>query len=509
MPIRTWNILLAGACLLLVLSFALPLFCLFGGSMPPSAFSAPASETLPSAHPAIHGEEEEMRGLWIATVNNINFPSKQGLSADTIRKELADIVAFAAENGFNTILFQVRPAADALYDSEIFPASKFLSGKAGTGSGVDCLDYLCKTAQAKGIRVYAWVNPLRVTSGNATYPQTDLQALPASSPAVQNPDWVVPYADGKLYFDVGIPAVRELVSAGVREICENYPVDGIVFDDYFYPYPVEGATFDDADTYAVYGEGKALADFRRESVNALIALCYRTVKDVRREIAFGVSPFGIWQNGDGENGGSATSGLSAYDAIYCDALAWANGGYVDFLAPQIYWNFDTEAAPFDTLAAWWSRALDGTGVTLYINHGVYRYAEGSMQSGEITRQAEAARTLYSVRGGTYYGYAALQANAGGVTEELQAVFAPEILYFDYIDDGTVLTVDSYKNGDSAGESALITGVSNLAYPISVNGVTPLRTRDGRFSITLALSAGDNLITVRNGEMTVELLLHRE
>jgi len=505
-----WNILLAAACLLLVLCAVVPLAVLFGGGMESGAIEPPRAEAYPTPHPALTGEEDEMRGLWIATVNNINFPSRQSLSEKQLQKELDAIVAFANENGFNTILFQARPAADALYDSEIFPASKFVSGKAGTKSGVDCLGYLTEAAHAEGIRVYAWVNPLRVTTGSAAYPQTDLAALPPSSPAVQNPDWVVPYADGKLYFDPGIPAVRALVSAGVREICENYPVDGIIFDDYFYPYPQSGAEFDDADTFAVYGEGFAdIADFRRDSVNQLVELCYDTVKDVDETVVFGVSPFGIWRNSDGENGGSATRGLSAYDAIYCDALAWAKGGYVDFLAPQLYWNFETAAAPYGVLCEWWSRALDGTGVTLYINHGVYRYAEGGMPSGEITKQADAARKLYSVRGGMYYGYAALESNAGGVTDELKTVFASEIVYFDYIDDGVSLTLDTYKSGDTAGESALIAGRSNLAYPISVNGITPLRLRDGSYSITLALAGGDNLITVVNGEERIEILLRRE
>lgn len=507
-----FHILLATACLLLVLSACLPLVLVFGGSMEVAAVLAPASETEVAPLAAMTGVEEEMRGLWIATVNNINFPSKQKLSAKKLAAELDAIVAFAKENGFNTILFQVRPAADALYASEIFPASKFVSGKAGTiaDGGFDCLGYLLSAAHAEEIAVHAWVNPLRVTSGSTAYPQTDLAALPAGSPAVQNPDWVVPYADGKLYFDAGIPAVRELVGAGVREICENYQVDGIIFDDYFYPYPSGDAAFDDAETFALYGEGfDDLADFRRDNINKLVKLCYETVKSVDSEIAFGVSPFGIWRNSDGINGGSATRGLSAYDAIYCDALAWANGGYVDYLAPQLYWTFETSAAPYGELAAWWSRALDGTGVTLYINHGVYRYAENGMQSGEITKQVETARDLYAVRGGMYYGYAALKNNVGGVTDELREVFKANITHYDYVDDGAVLTLDSYKNGDRAGETALIAGRSNLAYPISVNGITPLRKKDGSYSITLALAVGDNLITVANGDAKIEILLKRE
>lgn len=509
---KRFNLLLLAAAALLLLSLLLPFLLVFCGGT--TAFAAPPVGD-GDASPAIKnlsGAEEEMRGIWIATVNNINFPSKQALTAELLRAELDSIVAFSKENGFNTILFQVRPAADALYRSEIFPASKFVSGSAGTApdGDFDCLAYLLTAAHAKGIAVHAWVNPLRVTSGNAAYPQTDLSALPASSPAVQNPEWVVPYADGKLYFDAGIPAVRALVADGVREICENYAVDGIVFDDYFYPYPVEGASFDDAATFAVYGENfDDIGDFRRDSINRLIELCYRTVKEVDADIRFGVSPFGIWRNSDGENGGSPSRGLSAYDEIYCDALAWAKGGYVDYLAPQLYWTFATAAAPFGMLADWWSRALDGTGVTLYINHGVYRYADGGMQTGEITKQIEHGRTLYSCRGGLYYGYAALRDNAGEILTELSEQFAPEILCFDYIGNGQTLTVDSYADGDTlSSAAALICGRSDTGAPISVNGITPLRTRDGSYSITLSLAVGANRITVVNGEQVVEFFLIR-
>ena len=506
------KILLSAAAALLLLSVLLPFLLLFGGGTTAFAASPVGDGDISPALRGLKNVQPEMRGIWITTVNNINFPSGQNLSAEELAAELDAIVDFSVANGFNTVLFQVRPAADALYRSEIFPASRFVSGTPGENADgdFDCLGYLLAAAHAKGIAVHAWVNPLRVTSGNATYPQTDLSALPASSPAVQHPEWIVPYADGKLYFDAGIPAVRELVADGVREICEHYDVDGIVFDDYFYPYPVENAVFDDAATFAEYGENFSnLADFRRDSINRLVELCYRTVKDVNEEITFGVSPFGIWRNSDGENGGSATRGLSAYDEIYCDALAWAKGGYVDYLAPQLYWTFETAAAPFDTLAEWWSRALDGTGVTLYINHGVYRYADGGMQSGEITQQIRHGRTLYSCRGGLYYGYAALRDNAQDILSEFSAQFAPEILCFDYIGNGQTLTVDSYADGDTTASSvALICGCSDTGAPISVNGITPLRMRDGSYSITLSLAVGANRITVANGEQTVELFLIR-
>ncbi len=493
------------AAALVLFSAAVPFIVIFCGgakALTPPAPAAPDKSVAPLE--PILGYGEELRALWIATVNNINFPSKQNLGEKQLKKELDAIVDFAAENGFNAILFQVRPAADALYKSEIFPASEFVFG--GEAASFDCLEYILNAAHKKGIALHAWVNPLRVTSGNATYPQTDLSALPKNSPALKNPEYVVAYADGKLYFDAGYPEVRELVASGVREICEGYAVDGIIFDDYFYPYPSGNAEFDDSASYALYGGGfESLGDYRRDNINKLVELCYDTVKDVDESMLFGVSPFGIWRNGEGGADGSLTRGLSAYDEIYCDALAWAKGGYVDYIAPQLYWSFDTAAAPFDTLAEWWSRALDGTGVMLYVNHGAYRYSDGSMERGELTKQVELSRSLYSYRGGMYYGYAALVGNDGGVTDELCDIFSSELAYFDYVDSGT-LTLESYGDGDTAGESALISGKSNPAYPISVNGITPLRLKDGSYSITLALRKGDNLVTVVNGSEKIEIVL---
>ena len=359
--------------------------------------------------------------------------------------------------------------------------------------------------------MYAWVNPLRVTTGSAAYPQTDRSALPADSYAAKHPETVVAYADGKLYFNVGLPEVRTLVADGVREICENYAVDGIIFDDYFYPYPVDGAAFDDDAAYAAYGADFAdRADFRRDSVNKLVKACYDAVKAADPAIRFGVSPFGIWKNGDGENGGSATRGLSAYDAIYCDALAWVKGGYVDYLAPQLYWSFDTASARYDTLCEWWNRALDSSGVDLYINHGAYRYAEGKMESGEMTKQTAYARDLYAYRGSLYYGYAALRDNAGGLTDEVRALFAKAISYPDYVDDGSLPTLAAVQDGAHVTEASLpLVGKSNLAYPISINGITPYRKKDGSFSLTLALGDGANLITVQNGAAKLELIVTKD
>ncbi len=368
--------------------------------------------------------EKELRGVWVATVGNLNFPSRAGLSEEALRQELDDLLSVCAECRLNAVFFQVRPTADSLYRSEIFPTSSFLSGEQGKEApgGFDPLLYLTSRAREKEIDVYAWINPLRITYGSKARPQQDPSALAENNPARRHPEWTVPYADGKLYFDPGIPEVRELIAAGASEVAANYPVKGIVFDDSFYPYPVENASFPDEKSYLAYGNGADREDWRQENVNRLLAACRDAVKKASPDCRFGVSPFGIWQNDDGENGGSATRGLEAYRAVYCDALAWAKGGYVDFLAPQIYWSFDTPAAPFGVLAEWWNDALAGTGVRFYIANAAYKIPEWESAE-ELSRQVEFSRQLSGYGGSILYSYAALRDNLLSVREVVSSLFS--------------------------------------------------------------------------------------
>ncbi len=379
--------------------------------------------------------KKEVRGIYIATVYNINYPSRKGLSEDKLRLELDDIVNTCVDANLNTVYFQVRPAADALYKSEFFPISEYISGTQGDNlpDDFDPLAYLIDTAHKKGISVHAWVNPLRVTVGSASSPMHDVQVLAKKHPARKNPEYTVPYADGRLYFDCGIPEVRELIASGVAEIAENYEVDGIIFDDYFYPYPVyceDGtlAKFDDRTSYAAYGKNLPIDDWRRENVNQMIKSCYDAIKSANEDCEFGVAPFGIWQNDDGNNGGSATYGLESYSAIYCDPTAWIKGGYIDYIAPQLYWRFSTPAAPYDVLVKWWSNQINGTDIDLIISHGVYNYDTWDAPKNELRAQVEFARAERSYCGSILYGYEALKNNSNGLLDETREVFSDNIIH---------------------------------------------------------------------------------
>lgn len=323
--------------------------------------------TLPVKKPQqVRGKTQ---GAYVATVYGLDFPKSADRSARALTEELNALVEKAARNGVNTLYFQVRPASDAFYDSKIFPTSRFLVEREGDSAPIDVLKTLITLAHRRGIQVYAWINPYRVTvAGEA------LDSLSEENPARLYPDCIFE-KDGAYYYRPASEKAREIIVAGVAEIVKSYAVDGILFDDYFYP---EGMASEDADDYRAYLEqgGKlSLDDFRRENVNTLVRACCQAIKAIRADCAFGVAPRGIWRNITEDSDGSITAGASAYDGIYCDALAWVREKTIDFLAPQLYWSYHEKAAPFLTLALWWEGALKGSGVALIPSLAAYRLTD--------------------------------------------------------------------------------------------------------------------------------------
>ncbi len=452
-----------------------------------------------------HGYEnvtDEHRGVYIATAYNIDFPSKAGLDAETLAAELDDIVDTVEAIGANAIYFQVRPNSDALYSSRLFPISSYLTGETDGDlpDGFDPLEYLVGTAHKRGIEVHAWVNPLRVTRGSLANPKTDTDALAENHPARLSPYMTVEYA-GELYYDPGLAEVRALVAAGVSEIVSDYDVDGVLFDDYFYPYPEKGADgeileFDDAATYEMFGGNYEPDDWRRANINSLIKMCYEAVKEADKNCRFGVAPFGIWQNNNGENGGSDTLGMEAYSSIYCDAIAWAEGGYVDYIAPQIYWSFSQTNAAYDVIADWWNSRLDGTGVELYVSHAAYRYGTDSwIEAGvvdEMTAQLRYARRLITYKGSLMYGYAEIKDNIDGISEELAATYADAVVYADPISTGGSVAVVSPAYGSITDEGEIsLYCKSDPTVTVTYKGEKVSRMKDGSFILDVILKDGKN------------------
>lgn len=313
---------------------------------------------------------EEMRGVWVSSVYNLDYPSSPTTDPDKLKAEADEILDNCVKWGLNAVFLQVRPSGDALYKSDLFPWSKYLTGSVGTApqDGFDPLEYWVEAAHKRGLELHAWINPYRITRGK----DTEWNSLPSTHPAKMNPDWVVKYSDGNYYFDPGIPEVRDLVTRGAVEIVQNYDVDGLHMDDYFYP----GTDFNDAATYQKYGSSFSnIADFRRDSVNQLVAQLDTAVHNIDPDIQFGISPSGIWANKSTDPRGSNTNGSEHYVSSYADSLYWIENGLVDYIIPQIYWEIGHKLADFATLADWWNDAVAGSDVHLYIGMGAYRCAD--------------------------------------------------------------------------------------------------------------------------------------
>ncbi len=412
------------AAFAVILAAVLGVIAVVGGQSPDEP-EAPAEDTL-----NIMDSMEPVNGVWIASVFNIDYPTKTDLSEAELKAELNSIVANVKDIGLNTIFFQVRPESDALYKSDIYPVSKYLSSDGNLI--LDPLEYIIKTAHNEGIKVHAWINPVRVTSKS----DVTVADLANGNPAKEHSEYTVTYADGKIYYDLGIPEVRELICEGVEEIVTNYDVDGIVFDDYFYPYPVyteneDGerivSDFNDRETYSKYNSNNLdIADWRRANVNLLIKGVYETVKSIDENCLFGVSPFGIWKNGYGDLSGSLTSGSQSYSELYCDSIAWIKGGFVDYIAPQLYWTADQANASYNALCDWWADRVEGTKVRLLICHGAYRYEnDWEAPGGNMKSQVEYAAKKEFYRGSLFYGYSAISKNINGVGDELKEIYGDQ------------------------------------------------------------------------------------
>lgn len=366
---------------------------------------------LPSAGATQQPAQDGMRGVWVSTVYNIDYPSAQGLTADQLRSEADTILDNIAQMGLNTVFLQVRPSADALYDSDIFPASRYVSGTVGQApdGDFDVLAYWVEAAHARGLQLHAWLNPYRITKDG----QSEYDALPDDSPAKQHPEWTVVYEDN-YYFNPGLPAVQELVVDGAAEIVQNYDVDGIHLDDYFYP----GTDFADEATFARYGKDfDDIGDWRRNNVNELIAALDETLHEIDPTLSFGVSPAGIWDNKANNPKGSDTNGRSSYAEIYCDSVEWIKSGTVDYICPQLYWSIGYEIADFEVLVNWWQQIVATSDVALYIGIGAYRAAEaepGDTWYGteELQRQLTLLDNSIDIQGEVFFSYNSLQSIDG-------------------------------------------------------------------------------------------------
>jgi uncharacterized lipoprotein YddW (UPF0748 family) len=381
--------------------------------------------------------KREFRGVWLATVENIDWP-KPNSTSDQQKQQLVNILESHAETGINAVFFQVRPAADAFYAKSSEPWSKWLNGRQGVAPDpiYDPLEFAIVEAHKRGMELHAWINPYRATNDNKYS-----QLSPAHITNLK-PEWFFTYGGQKL-FNPGLPEVREYIIHIVLNVLDNYDVDGIHMDDYFYPYPIDGVSINDADAFNKYGAGYTdIRDWRRHNVDTLIQMLGDSIHKHKPHAKFGVSPFGIWANQYQNPEGSETHGGSSYYENYADVRKWIKNGWVDYVVPQLYWPRNSHAANYDTLLNWWSNNTYNR--HLYIGLGVYRIGERSRASiaykspTELPNEMRDLRNNARVEGSVFFSSNSLTNNFGGFADSLSADFykypalPPPMLWLDSI-----------------------------------------------------------------------------
>lgn len=366
--------------------------------------------------------KREFRAAWIATVSNIDWPSKPGLPSIQQQQELIKILDRFQERGLNAVFLQVRPAADAFYTSSIEPWSRYLTGKQGQGPfpSYDPLKFAIDECHKRNMELHAWFNPFRALTDSKKNPN------PTQHVTREHPNWIISYG-GKSYLDPGLPEAREYVTQVILDVVKRYDIDGVHLDDYFYPYRIAGQEFGDYASYNRFKDGFANKDdWRRNNVNNFVANLYQNIKSLKNYVKFGISPFGVWRNQSKDPEGSATrGGQTCYDDLYSDILLWQRKGWLDYCLPQLYWEHGHKAAAFEVLLPWWEKHRYQR--HMYYGLGVYRMAESKavvwQGPQEILKQIAAIRAQSNNSGVVFYSSSSFDKIPSALSDSLsQRVF---------------------------------------------------------------------------------------
>lgn len=359
--------------------------------------------------------EREFRAAWMATVSNIDFPTKKNLTVEQQKSELIENLELAGKLKLNAVVFQVRPQCDALYESSIEPWSEFLTSEMGKAQAFDPLKFLIAEAHRRGILVHAWFNPYR-----ALHPQA--KSVSANHISKKRPDLVRKY--GKyLWLDPTEKEVQDYSLRVVLDVVRRYDVDGVHFDDYFYPYAEKDADGNEIEfpdeanwqKYKTAGGKLKRDDWRRKNVNDFIEAVGREVKKIKPEVLYGISPFGIWQPLPEKR----IEGYNAYDKLYADARKWLQDGTIDYLAPQLYWETARAGQSFPVLLDWW-KSQNSKGRHLWVGIAPYRIGSNpNFTAGEITNQIKLTGNSAQTRGAIHFSLKSLRNDLGGIQTRLR------------------------------------------------------------------------------------------
>ncbi|MCM3340239.1 family 10 glycosylhydrolase [Paenibacillus sp. MER TA 81-3] len=373
------------------------------------------------------GEEihmDRLKGTWISTVYNIDWPQdprKSGFNAEQQKQQYVDMLDKLKQMGMNSVFVQVRPTSDAFYPSKLLPWSEWLTGKQGQDPGYDPLAFMVEETHKRGMEFHAWFNPYRISV------QGNLDKLVDDHPAKQHPEWVVKHS-GKLLYNPGVPEARSFIADTIMEVVTQYDIDGVHLDDYFYPYGEDKEPFKDEDTYRKYNKVfNNKADWRRSNVNQFVQTVSEDIKASKPQVKFGISPFGVWRNSSADPTGSATkAGVSSYDNLYADTRTWIKNGWIDYIAPQVYWHIGHTAASYDTLVDWWVKETAGTGVDLYIGHAAYKLTDAKEKDWNsadvLVKQLDYNKQYNNIAGSIFFSATDLMKNTKQVSDRLQQYY---------------------------------------------------------------------------------------
>lgn len=349
--------------------------------------------------------EHDMRAVWISTVYSADYPSTQN-NPSAQKQEFIEKLEQIKALGLNTVVVQVRPKGDAFYNSAYNPWSAVLTGVQGKHPGYDPMAFMIAETHKRGMEFHAWLNPYRITTSG-----TDLAALSSDHIARQHPDWILTHKNA-MYFNPAREEVKQYIEDSVAEIVQNYDVDAIHFDDYFYPsnYPLpEGESRDGA-----------VANERRRHVDDLISRVSKRINSIKPNVAFGISPMGIWKNNTSDTQGSATKGAEGYYSVYGDAKKWIEQEWVDYITPQIYWEIGNPSADYETLVKWWNDVVEGTDVDLYIGQNIYK----DNIAADMKQKLQINEKYHNVDGNCYFSLRDLLQNRQGVADVVKSYYTP-------------------------------------------------------------------------------------
>ncbi len=363
--------------------------------------------------------KRELRGVWIATIENIDWPSKKGLSEADQKAELDKILDFHKSLNINAVYFQIRAAADSFYGKEqTEPWSEWLSGTQGLAPNYDPLEYMINACHQRAMECHAWLNLNRGKHKTA-------KSIQKNHIINTKPSWFINYG-GYTLFDFGQPEVRQYQVDLVQKLTKNYDLDGIHFDDYFYPYTLDNEVYNDKATFAKYGQSFSnINDWRRENINVLIKDIAKVIKNTKPWVKFGLSPFGVWANKNTNSLGSNTqAGQSSYENLYADTRMWSKQNWVDYMVPQIYFSTSHPKVPYKTLTDWWVENTQNR--HLYIGIGAYKMAKDKdsawQNPSQLTEQIDYNRSNLKVDGALFFSSKSLINNALGMTTQLAKTY---------------------------------------------------------------------------------------